>query len=162
MSPSQRGDEIDLQRIVHKLLRSWKLFGVLAVSGTIIAVLYNWYTDPVYAIKASLLIEESQSTADPTDILFETNPFSSNKGVANEIIILKSFPMIHQTVQSLDLQVGYYEHDLLKTREIYQRAPFTVSTDNKNRSEIPTGTDFHLQLLDGQQFSLEADGELPT
>ena len=58
--------------------------------------------------------------------------FSGKTNIQNEIIVLKSFSLMNQVVDALELGVSYYQHGFLQSNEIYQNTPFIVKVDSNH------------------------------
>ncbi len=52
--------------------------------------------------------------------------FGKNQNFQNELWVIKSSPVLDQTVRNLDLSVTYYKREKFQYRDAYQDAPFRV------------------------------------
>ncbi|MEM9024258.1 MAG: Wzz/FepE/Etk N-terminal domain-containing protein, partial [Bacteroidota bacterium] len=157
-------DAIDLRKIVIRFASKWPWFVISVTLAIIITFFYLRYTLSIYQASTSLLVEETRSYSDPTEALFGDAFVQSGAQIANQTSILRSYPLIHQTLDTLDLEVSYYVEQRVLTPEIYKRSPFevTILEGYEQRAGIVTPYDipFRVRILDRQRFEMEAQGEI--
>ena len=98
---------------------------ILAVG---IAYVYNRYKIPSYKVSSTLLIkEDSKSRESNNESKFiNSDLLTRNQNLQNELMFLKSYPTIEQTVKNLGLEVAYYEYKDYQYHNAYKVAPFKV------------------------------------
>ena len=98
---------------------------ILAVG---IAYIFNRYKIPSYKVSSTLLIKEDSKSSGSNDIrrFINSNLFAGTQNLQNELMIMKSYPTIEQTVKNLDLEVAYYEYKDYQYHNAYKVAPFKV------------------------------------
>jgi len=153
-------EEINLREELDKYLRYWPWFLIGIFSFIIIAFLYLRISVPVYDTVASVIIKNQESkgsglvgagAADFAD-LGVLGGMSTNS-IENEIGLLKSRRMMINTVHALNLNVGYYDLDGLKTDEIYLQTPYIVEVIQLNKQNWVEAYE-----ADANQFSLKPNG----
>src|SRR5659263_17195 len=131
MSESQNinlQEENELKKIIELILRNYKLFiaGIIVALG--LAYLVNRFSIPVYKISSSVLIKEDtkQSGSSNVNDYLNSSLFRMNQNFQNELWVLKSSPVIEQTIKNLDLSVSYYRKKGFQYLDAYKNAPFHI------------------------------------
>ena len=127
----QFNSSFDFKRLMGSILSNWYWY-VLTITVTLTAgYLYIRYTTPQYAIKSSLLIDETQdnSTKSLLNKLENGKDNATPTNIYNEMFILKSQDLIAQIVDSLDLNVRYWAIARVKETEIYEECPIRIEFD---------------------------------
>src|SRR5674536_40356 len=113
MSESQNinlQEENDFKKTIELILKNYKLFiaGIIVALG--LAFIVNRFTIPVYEISSSVLIKEDtkQSAGRDANDYLNSGLIRVNQNFQNELWVLKSSPVIEQTIENLDLSVSYY------------------------------------------------------
>jgi tyrosine-protein kinase Etk/Wzc len=160
MSQSQNiniHEDNDLKKITELILRNYKLF----VAGIIIAIglayIGNRFTIPVYKITSSVLIKEDtkQSVSRDANDYLNSGLLRTNQNFQNELWVLKSFPVIEQTIKNLDLSVNYYRKDGFRYIDAYRNAPFRVLLLRDHVQ--PINILFHISFVDKEYFELKVE-----
>jgi len=151
-------DDNDIKRAVDLFLRNYKLFVFSLIVFLGLAFSVNYYSVPVYQISSSILIKEdlNQNGGKMNDFL-NSSLFGKNQNFENELWVIKSFPVIEQTVKNLDLVVTYYKEEKFQTVDAYKDVPFKVLY-SKNHVQ-PLNVLFHITFLKGGSFQIKAEGE---
>lgn len=151
-------EDNDLKRAVELILRNYKLFifGLVVTFG--LAIFANYFSIPVYQISSSILIkeDENQSRSNMNDFL-NSSLFGKNQNFQNELWVLKSIPVIAQTVSNLDLTVSYYKKYMFQNVDAYKDVPFKVLY-SKNHIQ-PLNIVFQITFLKGGGIKLKTDSQ---
>jgi tyrosine-protein kinase Etk/Wzc len=153
-------EDADLKKISELFLRNYRLFILSLIIAIGLAFLKNHYSIPVYKISSSILIKENktqQNAGDATDFL-NSNLFGKNQNFQNELWVIKSSPVIEQTIRNLDLSVTYYRKVGFQYRDAYHNAPFQVSFLPDHIQ--PLNVRFELSILKDGSFQLFAESGL--
>jgi capsular exopolysaccharide synthesis family protein len=139
---------------------SLKYFYILCFAGFLaIAFLFNKYSTKVYENNTTI----SPSEDDRSSILYSNNYFQGlggytpGKPIENDITDLRSFALVSSTINSLNLEVGYFseKNKLFKKRtELYHLTPFYVNIDKSHLQ--PIDSRFNITLLSDSTFRLSA------
>lgn len=158
-------ETFDFKKIFFQVLANWYWFVISVFVGLFIAYLVNRYSEPVFSIHSSILIEGADGRKYGPGVqalMREMNLNSSSKRIENEIGILKSYSIAYKTVEELqDFHITYVSvgRREIKESKLYNRGPFVVEFDST--SEVPYGVPFFLTFTKKDEFSLEtAIGEL--
>lgn len=151
-------EENDFKRIVDLIVRNYKLFIICLVVAVGAAFLKNYFSIPVYKISSSILIKEdaNHNRGNMNDFL-NSNLFGENQNFQNELWVLKSIPVIRQTVENLDLTVSYYRKEKYQEVDAYKNVPFKVLY-SKNHVQ-PLNVKFMVSFLKDGGFQVKAEGE---
>ena len=133
LQKQRRKEDIDLKKILSMIFSHWHLFilGLIIAGGS--AWMLNRYTVPVYQLKSSLLVKETNESSPFTSTgVISEQAFQGfglpggSSNLYNQLTILRSRPIIEKTIQELDFEVSYFVKGDIMKREIYTDAPFTV------------------------------------
>jgi tyrosine-protein kinase Etk/Wzc len=124
---SSMQEDSDLVKVLNLFKRNYKLFLGSVIVMVLSAFVYNHYSKPIYLIKSSLMIkEEKSSNMGNAQEYINQDLFGKNQGFQNELFVLKSSPVIEQTVRNLDLTINYFINERFKKQDAYKMVPFKV------------------------------------
>ncbi|QLG44569.1 GumC family protein [Costertonia aggregata] len=118
-------ESFKIKENVQKYAQYWRWFLLAIVISFILGFLYLRYAPTIYESTAKIKIIDDSKELD-----IATDPLSALTGgskinMDNEIEVLKSYRLLQQVVNSLDLEISYYEVGNIKTRRIF-KAPFDI------------------------------------
>lgn len=158
-------ENLDLKKTLSMVMSHWYLL----VSGLIIAgglaFILNRYTVPVYQLRSSLLVKETNESSSP---FTSTGPISDqafqgfalpggSSNLYNQLIVLRSRPIIEKTIQELNFEVSYFvKGDIIKS-EVYTSAPFTVYWEKDHPQLL--NLDYTVKVLNDSLVQVLAKGE---
>jgi len=151
-------EDNDLKRAVDLVLRNYKLFILSLIVFLGLAFLKNYFSIPVYQISSSILIkeDENQNRSNMNDFL-NSSLFGKNQNFENELWVLKSIPVVEQTVTNLDLTVTYYRKEKYQIVDAYKAVPFKVLF-SKNHPQ-PLNVKFQVTFLKGGGYKISVDDQ---
>ncbi|MDO1513700.1 polysaccharide biosynthesis tyrosine autokinase [Maribacter confluentis] len=114
-----------IKEIILNYIRYWRWFIISIASFLIIGFLYIRYTPLIYKSTAKIKVIDDAKELDITSDPLAALSGKSTLNVENEIEILKSFRLLQQVVDLLNLDISYYEVGNVKTSRIY-KAPFEI------------------------------------
>lgn len=161
-------DGFYLRKIGLVLRRKWYWFVISLGVFFAYAQLKVLVTTPIYSTQTSILLKTRDGLSTPTDLIFGNGIFSKQKtDILNEMRIIRSFPLIEQTIKELNLDIQYFREGKLRDVDLYNRAPFVVKLDTAYNKidEAPYGITFDIDLIDEQTFSISgmlAEDDEPT
>ena len=140
-------EENDLKKISKLFGRNYRLFIVFVIISIGLAFLINQYSIPIYKISSSILIVEHEAQYGPSAVndYMNSSLFGNNQNFQNELWVLKSSPVLDQTIRNLDLSVTYYEKKEFQYHDAYQDAPFQIAFLSDHPQ--PVGVRFELTFL---------------
>jgi len=149
-------EENDLKKILKLFRKNYRLFIVFVIISVGLAFLINRYSIPTYKISSSILIveNEAQSGASAVNDYLNSSLFGKKQNFQNELWVLKSSPVLEQTIRNLDLSVTYYKKKEFQYHETYQDTLFQIAflTDHPQ----PVGVRFELTFLIEGYFQIRA------
>lgn len=146
----------DIQKVIKLVKSNYKYFISSLVITFGVATLINIYLTPVYMISSSLLIKEDQKQGNSGNVadFLNSSLFGKDQNFQNELWVLKSAPVIEQTIRNLDLVVTYYRRDGIQDVDAYKDAPFKILY---SKSHIqPVNVLFDISFQKGGNFQLKA------
>jgi len=181
-------NETNIKEVTFKHLSYWKWFACSFVLALIVAFFYLKLQTPQYNIQSSIQIKEDKNKSEQDDLIKQLNMFTSEKGVDNEIEVLKSFTLMDKVVSALKLNVQYFEahspvlnvdrfprvnfsaresiDDYFRDKELYTQSPFTLEVIRPNAIiyEEPLELDLvkpNTIKLNGVTIPLDKETETP-
>jgi len=155
-------EETDIKKIFGIFTNNYLLFITFILLALILAFLINRYKTPVFKVSSSILIKENrtqQGSGNVNDFL-NSNMFGRNQNFQNELWVMKSYPIIEETVKNLGLVLTYYTKGKFNYYEAYQTIPFKISYLQNHPQ--PVGLKIQLKFLSDSTFSIYANGKKVT
>ena len=147
--------EVNLKSFLRKVYQYKKLFLICLGSAIALAFLYISLATPKYEVATSILIDSSGSNrmlGESQYVQGGVGLIEVEKNLFNEIGIIKSFSLINQTVEDLNLDVTYYSGDWITPKEQYGYYPFTVKID-RTKPQL-YNEPFEVQILSDTKYRL--------
>jgi tyrosine-protein kinase Etk/Wzc len=121
-------EDTDIKKVIELVSKNYKFFAVSIILALVLAFLVNRFTIPIYKVSSSLLIKEDSRPTQGGNVneYINSSLFGENQNFQNELWILKSSPVIEQTIRNLDLSVNYYHKKAFKYEDSYGNVPFKV------------------------------------
>lgn len=122
-------EENDLKKIFDLGARNYKLFIISLVVALGLAFFKNRTAIPIYEISSSILIKEDtkqSSGGKGMNDFLNSSLLGVNQNFQNELWVLKSSPVIEQTIKNLDLAVSYQRKEGFLHIDAYKQVPFQV------------------------------------
>ncbi len=145
--------KIDYKRVFINLVRNWYWVFLSLLICLGIAYVKNRYATRIYPVGTSLYIKEGYEAGGTADILYNNPIINPYRNFLNEIYILKSYPLIQETVEELNFMVSLFSEGNFKTSEIYKPFPLEVKIiDHRDRTIY--GKNFGFILLSDKTYQL--------
>ncbi|HEY9195656.1 MAG TPA: polysaccharide biosynthesis tyrosine autokinase [Mucilaginibacter sp.] len=125
----EKNSSISLKSLFAKYIYNWPIILATIILMLVIAFGYLQIADPVYQVKATLLVnlpkdadkpDANQSVLDKIDL-----PKTSDV-VENEVARLKSARLINQVINDLQLNISYQQKKGLIYKDLYASMPFKL------------------------------------
>ena len=152
-------EETDIKKIIGLFSKNYKLFILGIIIALAIAFVINRYSTPLFKISSSILIKENrvQQGGNNVNDFLNSNLFGRNQNFQNELWVMKSYPVIEETVKNLGLTVTYYTKGKFNYYEAYQTLPFKVSY-LQNHAQ-PINVKFNIVFTTGNHFVITAEAK---
>ncbi len=123
----EEDESFHLKEEFLKYLAYWPWFLGTVVLALLLAFFYLKYTTATYQSTAKIrIIDESKEMNIATDAMSLLSG-RSQVNLDNEIEVLKSYRLLKQVVEELQLNVNYYEVKRLQSTQVWN-TPFTINT----------------------------------
>jgi len=151
-------EDNDLKKAVELILRHYKLFIFSLIIAFGLAFLINHYAKPIYKISSAVLIKEDKNTSSQVmQDFINSNLFGKNQNFQNELWIIKSLPVIEQTVKNINLSVSYFRKDGFRYLDAYHEAPFRILFSPNHVQ--PLNVRFEIEFGQGNNYSIKAEAD---
>jgi capsular exopolysaccharide synthesis family protein len=154
--------KFDFTKVIQRIRANW-LYAVLsAILMVVLAVIYLYVTSPTYKAMATVLIKDNDGKSPAPQnngigSLESLGLYPRSSSVDNEREILVSYPLIHQVVTDLQLNLSFSTYKDFKSEPLYKESlPFKISiegftTDNLDPKQLRY--EFHLTSASGFEIS---------
>jgi capsular exopolysaccharide synthesis family protein len=153
----QHDEIVDLKKIFKMIASKWYYFTITLIIALICALLYIRYSNPIYRVSATLLIDEEKKgiSAENNQILqgFGLGPSAQN--LDNQIMVLSSKTLIGRTLDELPFYTEYYYRKLNYKVTLYPESPIKIIPEISD--SLPRNIEFTCELLGNNMFKLAAE-----
>lgn len=118
----------DIKAIWKTFVKNWYIIIACIIVAYISAYFYTYKLTDIYAASTQILLK-SNDAYDAQSIIQSGSQQVAYKDYSenyNAMRVIKSFDLIKQTVDRLDLDVSYYIKGRIRTKEIYDDIPFKI------------------------------------
>ena len=166
-------ETIDLRPFLYRYLRNWYWIALSTLFFIGVAWMYLSYAPEVYKIKGSLLIRsDDRKGVTPEDFVFSELGFGGSANLENELQILKSYPVLNQVIDSLNLEFNYIKKEGFKAIDLYDTSPIkaTVLDISQKKTSLKTASqnfvltpdsDETFKLFVGEEDTISARFSIP-
>lgn len=160
--PEEKSQGLDLQQLVGKFRALWPWMLVCALVAVTIAGLYLYFTPSEYKVNAKILIKDDEKKGGggggDLSMLQSIGLLSGASNVDNELEIIRSYTLMREVVQDLQLNVQYFKKENFKTVELYGKAaPFQIWFESYNKSAFAKGAVAYEVKATNKGLSLKAE-----
>ena len=132
---------IDFAKVLQKIKAYWplSLLGALIMTG--LALLYLYKANPVYNVKAAVLIQDSEKKGsgkgNMLNSLQDLGLLNGASNVNNEQMVITSYPLIEEVVTDLQLYLQFFTHEKIRKQPVYKDdLPFKATITNFDLSRL--------------------------
>ena len=158
----ESGQGFDVHKMVSKMryLWPWMLICVLVTAS--IAFVYLYFTPNQYKVNAKILIKDDDkkggSGMGDMSMLKSMGLLSGASNVDNELEIIKSYTLMRQVVDDLQLNVQYFKKENLKSTELYgATVPFHVQFVSFKKNSFKEGSEQYKIIPTDKKASIVAE-----
>lgn len=150
---------INQRHLIRSILKHWWVFVLCAGIGGAIAMFINYYTQPVYMSKTTVLLND-ESDKRGLDLTEGIKLSSSLSKLQNQTYIYKSPMMVENALKRLDFGVTYYRRGKLRNIETYGPDQY-IKVEIDSSHVQPIGATFELTAVSSSKsiFELHMYGE---
>jgi len=149
--------EIDFKKLLFKLLFNWYWIVLAALSGFSVSYLINRYTNPLFSVYTTLIINIDNNKAFFDKNLIEgLDLLQKSKNIENEIAILQSYQLNSKALKELDFGITYIGIGRIRDSEVYKPDDFYIDPDTNfvQRINLP----FYLTFLPDNKIKIQLEG----
>lgn len=143
----------DVKKLIKVFVNNWFVIVFCLLIAFVSAYLYSYKLDKVYAAKTQVLLKSNNETYSYQEGLFMgLGIYSSYEQLSNEMQVLASTDIIHQTLAKLKSDISYYIVGRVQTKEVFSGTPFEVNAQIYSDAfyEIP----FTIKILDVDNYEI--------
>lgn len=119
--------EIDVKSLLRTAMKYWYLYAIILPSFIGLAYMYLKNAQPEYEATAMLLIKEDQRSGELVEeAIFDELKLRKKKNLADEILVLRSSPVMERVVEQMQLQYRYYSLERFRKHELVYNSPIRV------------------------------------
>ncbi|MDT8308875.1 MAG: polysaccharide biosynthesis tyrosine autokinase [Bacteroidales bacterium] len=148
---------IDFKRYIALFVNNWYWFAIALFIALSIAYGINRWSEEVYTVSASLLIQDEENTLSGSEgFILGGDMFKSHRNLQNEIGILKSYSLNYNVMQQLPefwvTYTGVGRRGIAEVRQ-YKSTPFKVVFDSIGKQSKYRRID--IELLPDNKYTLK-------
>jgi tyrosine-protein kinase Etk/Wzc len=161
--PVEDRKPINFKGILTRYAYNWPLFIAGLVLTFSAAYLYLQIANPVYEVKASLMVKDDEKNPDEKSVLYELDLTDSHKAAENEIEVLQSRTLVNKVIKDLQLWTTYTSKNGLSKQDLYTSSPVKFVMLNADSTTSIDKVNLTIKIKDKNSFELKtADGNFKT
>ncbi len=141
----------DFKKIIFVFYNFWYWFVLSILFLLFLTFMYNRYSDFLYTSTAKILIQTNKSSS-INKMLYEVDQFKLETSLNDELMVIKSYPLVLQTILDLNFDIVYYISGNIKTVETFD---YFAEIDVKSNIK-PYGLEFLIIPLDSNKFKINS------
>ncbi|WP_439183594.1 GumC family protein [Carboxylicivirga taeanensis] len=138
---------IDIKKLIGVLRKKAHYYAIALLLCVVIAFLAGKMIAPIYQVASSIYIKENSSMKGQKTVEFlqSFQLFDQSRHFQNEMLVLKSSPLVRETIDQLNFEIEYYADGTWIDRELYKESPFVVLYDSIHPQmvDVPVSIVFH-------------------
>lgn len=154
-------DIIDIKSIINLIVNNWVIFSLCVLISLILAFFINKFSPNIYEVNTSIVVNEENSNrlaGVSSQIMNDFGFISSDKNFANELVILKSTPVVYNAIENLNFRISYFEkQNQFLDKELYKSSPFVI-IPNYDHPQI-VQCDIRINIISDDACNVIIDGK---
>ena len=142
----------DFKKIIFVFYNFWYWFVLSIIFLFFLTFMYNRYSDFLYTSTAKILIQTNKSSNSINKMLYEVDQFKLETSLNDELMVIKSYPLVLQTILDLNFDIVYYISGNIKTVETFD---YFAEIDVKSNIK-PYGLEFLIIPIDSNKFKINS------
>src|SRR5689334_14238400 len=144
-------DEFDVKKFLSRFIDHWKLFTISIIFFLLLGFLFIRYSTPLYRVHAQVLVQDDQNNSAAASFMGSTqlqdfsSLFSIQSNVSNELAIIQTRDLMEKMVREMNLNISYYRKGRIRSVELFDKSPFSVSFIPSSDSILETT--FHISSI---------------
>jgi len=158
--------DLNYKKLVQRFLEFKRSYILLTIVFLGITFIYNKTSKVLYKNNTTIMISEKERSvlSGSNDFLSSMALFSGQNKIDNEIEVVKSFSMIKETIERMDMKSSIYSYEksffsellrntsFVKKTELYYESPIQIFVDPTHPQA--TYLDFYIEFIDDNTFKI--------
>lgn len=120
-------NQLDIKALLRKALKYWYLYVIIFPTFLGLAYMYLKNAQPKYEAEAMLLIKGDEKSGELIEeAIFDELKLLKKKNLVDEILTLRSTPVMEKVVAQMELQFQYYSLERFRKHELVYNSPVQV------------------------------------
>lgn len=156
----EKATPVSLKSLVAKYIYNWPLIAASVLFMLLVAFLYLQIADPLYQVKATLLVTPQKTiptAQDGNSVLDKIDLPNTADIVENEVAKLRSAKLINQVIGDLQLATIYQRKKGFSYKDIYATVPFKFVTIKANPDYDAPKNKLYFKTKDANSFLLKGE-----
>ena len=151
---NKEADIINIKQFAHLFIRNWFWFFISISFCLFLVFLINRYSHNTFQSSTRILIQSDKKSANSiSKMLYDSDQFKLETSLNDEMMILKSYPLIYKTIEKLEFDITYYVIGDVIVAETYN---YFAEIDFHNNVK-PFGLEFSIIPLSQNQFTINSE-----
>lgn len=120
-------NQLDIKALLRKALKYWYLYLIIFPTFLGLAYMYLKNAQPKYEAEAMLLIKGDEKSGELIEeAIFDELKLLKKKNLVDEILTLRSTPVMEKVVEQMQLQYQYYSLERFRKHELVYNSPIQI------------------------------------
>ena len=151
---NQFDEIIDFRQFFFKIINNWFFFVISLLLTFSIAFAFNRYSKEIYKVETSIIVKEENSMPTASDLLYEKAIGNKKMSLENKELMLKSYPLVYETLEDLRFDIAYYIVGNIKVSETYIAPVVLICNDISSL----IGKSITIEYINKEKFLFVEDG----
>lgn len=120
----------DIKRLLYPLVKGLPVILLVMTISIVLVWRMTVYQNPIYESMSILRLDDHGKGFSDNNLYKDFDVFSETNDVLTEVEIIKSEVIVKQALRMMPTNVSYYRVGSMRTSEIYDFTPFTVTWDS--------------------------------
>jgi len=138
---------LNIRNIIFHYLSYWKWIVLSLLLCISFGTFYILRTNNQYEIKTSILVKEEDTGMSELAILDELGLTPGKNNIDNEVEVLKSADLMHNTINATKFNIVYSEQIGLRKVKLYNNSPISLTIKGINLDTIQDNIEFRISKI---------------
>lgn len=130
-------NQLDIKALLRKALKYWYLYVIIFPTFLGLAYMYLKNAQPKYEAEAMLLIKGDEKSGELIEeAIFDELKLLKKKNLVDEILTLRSTPVMEKVVEQMQLQYQYYSLERFRKHELVYNSPIQIVDWHPENEEV--------------------------
>lgn len=147
-------NEFEFGLFIYILKRSLPVLFLIFILAGLSAYLYLRYTAPLYSASVTLQLEKS----DKANKILNVDQYFDDNALSSDIELLRSRFLLLRTIESMQIDVRYFEQGRVRSSDHYNKSGYQVSNVQISDSLIAIQKAYFIRFDDNYDFFISDKG----